>query len=129
MSNEGYTRNFRQSLTPYTPGSQALTTEWTKILEAQVTGDTRWIGGGSRVYNHSNAEDGGGPCDYDLAYVPIEIQDGDDITDSMLIGGTPVDARDYHQIGTIPVCPGYEVWGKADFNDTLNILIYTEDIE
>lgn len=128
MSNEGYTRNFRQSLTPSTPGSQALTTEWVKILEAQVTGDTRWIGGGSRVYNYSEADDGGGPCDYDIAYVPRDSE-SEDITDAMLIGGTPVDCRDYHQIGTFPMCPGFEIWARADTADTLNILIYTEDIE
>lgn len=128
MSNEGYVRNFRLALSPKTDGSQALTTQWEKVLPAAHHGDTRWVVGGSRVFNYTNADDGGGPCDYDLAYVPAD-SDSTDITDAMLIGGTEVACRDYHQLGEIPMCPGYEIWGKADANEYLNILLCFEEIE
>lgn len=128
MSNEGFVRNYRQALRPNTPGVQPLTTLWQQVLEETHVTDSQWVLGGSRVVNYSNSATGGGPCDYDLAYLPAELE-AVDITDEHLCGGTPVAARDFHQIGSLLVCRGYTLWAKAEKNGYLNILLCTDEVE
>lgn len=128
MSNIGYTYNTRLSLYSRTPGVQALTTSLTLLLGPQINTDTRWVLGGSTINNYSDPDDGGGPCGYWLYYVPILIP-VEDINEDYLFRATRVEGFDYHQLGEFPVCPGFQIWGKAELNGYLNISLYTEDVE
>lgn len=121
MSNPGYVDNYRIALRPGSTGVIPLTTTIEPILEPPITGDTRWVLGGSRVYNTSETT----PAKFFLYYVPIAGSAG--VTKQ--IGGCKVDPEDYLQLGEFPMVPGYEIHAKADANDLLNIILFYEEIE
>lgn len=127
MSNIGYTFNTRSSLRPATVGVQPLTTLPEVVVGPQITGDTRWVSGGSTVNNFTTGETGA-PCRYVLWYAPIGLGAGD-LTDDMIFRSTEVAPDDFHQIGMFPVCRGFQVWGMAEANGRLNLAVFTEDVE
>lgn len=121
MSNPGYTKNHRISLRPGSPGVIQLTTTALEILEPPITGDTRWVLGGSRVYNLTDST----PAKFFLYYVPT----GGSPTDARLFGGVTVDPEDYVQLGEFPMVPGFSIYAKASANNVLNIIPFYEEIE
>lgn len=128
MANIGYVKNVRSALRPGTSGVLALTTVPQLVLGPPITGDTRWVLGGSRVYNRSNENSGNvapGPASFSLYYVPI----GETPGLGHIFDGGELDAGDSRHLGEFPMVPGYEIHASASDNGYLSIIPFFEEIE